>query len=309
MTTAASANVHPGVLRRLTFVARDIKLSHSVFALPFALLAMFLAAGSQARLPRASDVGLIVLCMVFARTLAMAVNRWADARLDANNPRTQGRAIPAGRVSRPFMLGVAIVSGVFFIASASGFYFLSGNVWPVVLAPVVLAYLAGYSFTKRFTFFCHLVLGTALAISPLATTIAIEPRYLAAAAPWLLFANVACWVAGFDIIYALQDVKVDRAEGLFSLPAKLGETPALWVSRLLHAGSAATLILLAVMSPQLNGAFLAAAALTVALLAAEHGLVWGNRVQHMKVAFGTINGLISLMLGGAGIVDVVRHLH
>ena len=309
MTTAASSKSDVNLLNRLLAVARDIKLSHSVFALPFSLLAMCLAAGSQNRLPSAAEVGLIVLCMVFARTVAMAINRWADAKLDAKNPRTQSRAIPAGRVSRPFVLGVAITCALLFIASTGGFYLLIANPWPIILSPLVLAYLALYSFTKRFTFFCHLVLGTALAISPVAATIAIAPGYLTAAAPWLLFANVACWVAGFDIIYALQDVQVDRAQGLFSLPARLGESPALWISRLLHVGAAASLILLGALSTQLSTLFLGAASLTVGLLIAEHALVWGNKLQHLKVAFGTINGIISLMLGAAGIIDAVRHIH
>ncbi len=293
---------------KLRLVARDIKLSHTVFALPFALLAMALAAGSAGRLPTVTQVGLILACMVFARTVAMTVNRWADARFDAANPRTAGRALPSGRLTPRFMLAVAAASGLGFVAAAAGFYLADANPWPLVLSPLVLAYLAGYSFTKRFTSFCHIYLGSALALSPLAAAIAIEPAYLAHPAPWLLAALVAAWVAGFDIIYALQDVDVDRDAGLFSMPSRLGPGPALWISRGLHAAAAAAVITLAVVSPQLNALFAAAAAVTVALLVLEHALVWGSRQRHLHVAFFTLNGVISLLLGAAGIVDAVLRI-
>ena len=303
-TTPASATL----AQRVTAVARDIKLAHSAFALPFALLATFLAAGSAGALPSAATLGLIILCMFTARTVAMAVNRWADARMDAANPRTARRAIPSGLVTPRFVLGTALASAAAFVAATAGFYLIDANPWPLMLSPLVLAYLAAYSFTKRITWLCHLFLGGALALSPLAAAIAVEPAHLARAAPYLLFAVVLCWVAGFDVIYALQDVTFDRAHAVFSMPAHLGVERALWISRALHAIVVGGLVALVWLSPQLSVAFAAAVAITAALLALEHTLVWRSSTNHMHAAFFTINGIISLLLGAAGIADVLLAL-
>ena len=204
----------------------------------------------------------------------MTVNRLADARFDAVNPRTAGRAIPAGRASRQAAVWVIAGSAAVFVWSACGFGWARGNWWPAVLSPAVLAIVAGYSFTKRFTAMCHVVLGVALGLSPLAAALAIEPGYLREPAPWLLAGFVAGWVAGFDVIYALADVKVDRALGLHSLPSWLGADGALWVSRGLHAAAAALLVACAVTSPLLGSLFLGATVLVVGLLVVEHALVW-----------------------------------
>ncbi|MCE9589667.1 MAG: putative 4-hydroxybenzoate polyprenyltransferase [Planctomycetes bacterium] len=289
-------------------LARDIKLSHSIFALPFALLATFLAAAHGGGLPGWDSVVLIVACMVLARTFAMSVNRWADARIDRENPRTAGRAIPAGRVSASFVLTAAIVCAAGTVVAASGFWVIHDNPWPVIASPLVLGWLALYSFTKRFTWFCHLVLGVALALSPLAATLAITPEFLASKEPYLLALMVACWVAGFDVIYALQDVEMDRKQGLHSMPSRLGVEPALWVSRLLHAGSLAALVVLARTSPHLHILFAVGVGLVAALLVLEHALVWGSKTHRINMAFFTVNGVISLLLGGLGIIDVIRSL-
>jgi 4-hydroxybenzoate polyprenyltransferase len=290
---------------KLSAVAGDIKLSHTVFAMPFALLAAFLSAGSADRLPGWDEFVLIVLCMFLARTAAMTINRLADADLDASNPRTAGRALPSGRLDQRFVLVTAVVCSTAFIAAAGGFWLLRSNPWPVILSPGVLAYLGGYSYSKRFTWLCHVYLGTALALSPVAAAIAIEPGYLGCAEPWLLAGMVACWVGGFDVIYALQDVKHDRSLGLYSMPAKLGVARALGVSRGLHVIAAACLLMLWRVSPLLGVGFLAASVLTVALLILEHALVWRSRTHHINAAFLTVNGVISLLLGSAGIVEVV----
>lgn len=302
--TAASLNP----LSRVSLLARDIKLSHSVFALPFALLATFLAAAQERRPPTPAELALIVLCMVFARTWAMSINRWADAGLDAVNPRTARRAIPSGRLSRGFVLTSAIACGFALCATASGFYFLKQNPWPLACSPLVLIWLALYSFTKRFTWLCHLFLGTALALSPLAAALAVNPAYLARPEPYLLAIVVTCWVAGFDVIYALQDVEVDCGAGLFSMPSRLGIEPALWISRLLHAASVACLVLLLDRSEPLGTAFLIGVAIVAALLILEHALVWNSKTHHINMAFLTVNGVISLMLGALGIVDVIRYV-
>ena len=308
----------PGFAGRLLAVASDIKLSHSVFALPFAVLALFLAAAAPApgsvsgnTLPGWEQVALIVLCMILARTVAMAVNRWADAALDAQNPRTAQRAIPAGRVPAPFMLNVAIFCALGFIAATGGFWVLYDNFWPVALSPVVLVYLAGYSWTKRVTWLCHLYLGVALALSPIAATIAIQPAVLGSPAGvpiWLLSVMVATWVAGFDVLYALQDVAIDRAQGLWSVPSRLGVARALWIARGLHLAAATALAGVALTSDRLGLAFALAAGATVALLAVEHLIVALGGTRRVPLVFLTINGFISLLLGAAGVFDVTMSL-
>ncbi len=294
----------------LALLATDIKLSHTVFALPFALLGMGLGCGWAQRWPGPSEVGLIVLCMVLARTFAMCVNRLVDAKIDALNPRTQRRALADGRVSRRFAGAAITITGAGFVAATAGFWLLHGNVWPAALSLPVLGVLAGYSFAKRFTWLCHVLLGLALGLSPLAAALAIEPGYLAWDAsqgvPWLIAGMVMCWVAGFDVIYALQDVGVDRELGLFSMPASLGVARALWISRGLHAGALGCLVAAWGVSPQLGIVFGIAVGLTAALLVLEHGLVWRSRTNHIHMAFFTVNGIISLLLGAAGLWDVAR---
>jgi len=294
------------LLARCAAVAADIKLAHTLFALPFALLATFLAAteAGNGRLPSAAELALVLFCMVAGRTLAMAMNRWADAELDAQNPRTSGRAVPAGRVSARFMLGAAVASGFGLLGGAAAFWPLAGNPWPLAASPLVLAWLTLYSFTKRFTWSCHLVLGVALALSPLAAGLALEPAWLAAPAPWLLAGMVSSWVAGFDILYALQDIDFDRERGLFSLPAHFGLRPALWASRLLHVLAWAALLTLALTSPALGPAFTLATGVVGGLLLLEHGLVAGGRTHRLHVAFFTVNGLISLLLGAVGVWEI-----
>ena len=294
-----------GLPEKLLAVARDIKLSHTVFALPFALLATFVSAGWAGRLPGSDEFLLIVVCMFLARTVAMTVNRLADAELDASNPRTAGRALPSGRLGTVFMRTTAWLCALLFVLAADGFYLLHGNLWPIILAPFVLLYLAAYSYTKRFTWLCHLYLGTALALSPIAAAIAIEPGWLATPAPWLLAGMVTCWVGGFDVIYALQDVDHDRSLGLYSMPVKLGVGRALWISRGLHLIAAGCLLLFWVLSPKLGMGFLIAAVLAAALLVLEHVLVWRSATHPINVAFLTVNGLISLLLGASGIFEVI----
>jgi 4-hydroxybenzoate polyprenyltransferase len=295
----------PSIAQQLGAVARDIKLSHTVFALPFALLATFLAAGFIDRSPTLIEFVLILLCMFFARTFAMAFNRLSDALIDAQNERTQGRALPSGRVRWDTMLWVVLVCAVAFIACAALFYAVMHNALPVLLSLPVLAVLAGYSYTKRFTWMCHVFLGLALSISPVAAAIAIEPGYLSQPAVWLLALMVLTWVAGFDVLYALQDTEVDRELGLHSIPSRLGVGNALMISRGLHLVSIAALLAVAWFSTQLSVLFWIAASVTCALLLFEHALVWGGKTKQLNMAFFIVNGVISMMLGAAGIADVI----
>jgi 4-hydroxybenzoate polyprenyltransferase len=297
---------------RVRAAAADIRLAHSVFALPFALLGAFLARPRGAPWPAfGRQAAVVVLCMVFARTWAMLINRWADREIDARNPRTAGRAIPAGRLPAPQALRMALAAGGLFIAATSLFWFADRNPWPVALAVPVLAWIGLYSYTKRFTALCHLVLGAALAASPLAAAIAVNPAALwggaaerSAALP-LLAGMVLLWVAGFDIIYALQDVEVDRREGLSSLPARLGPARAAWVSRLFHAGAFALLALAARAEPRFGPVFGLSVALVGGLLIAEHVVLARRGLAGLDMAFFTLNGVVSCVLGAAGIVDLV----
>lgn len=300
------------MLTPLLRISKDIKLSHSVFAMPFAILGAFLAthhrAGATAgasKWPTWLELFLVIACMVFARTFAMCVNRFADADIDAQNPRTAARAVPSGAVSRAMMGTVGMLSAGGFIAGCAGFL-IWHNPWPIALSLPVLALLGAYSYAKRFTWACHLLLGLTLAISPCAAAIALDPRTLLTPAPWLLCGMVWSWVAGFDILYALQDVESDREHGVFSIPANLGETPALWISRLLHLGAAGFLAALVLAGKPLGPAFALAAAGACALLALEHILVALDAKKHLPMAFFTLNGIISLILGAAGVWDLLR---
>ncbi len=283
--------------------ARDIKISHTLFALPWALLATFLAARPLPHhLPYAGQIGLILLCMVTARTVAMAMNRLLDARLDALNPRTQGRAIPAGRLSRGFVGGMIALCGAGFVAGTLGFWFFYANPWPPILALPVLAFLSAYPLLKRFTRLCHYYLGVALALAPLCAWLAI--RGTVDWPPLIMFAAVLSWTAGFDILYACQDYDSDRQTGVFSVPAKVGIHRALWIARLTHVVSAAMIVLLGVASPVLGTLYFIGAALAVLLLIIEHRLVKPTDLSKLNLAFFTLNGVLSVLLATLGILDI-----
>jgi 4-hydroxybenzoate polyprenyltransferase len=287
---------------RFTLFARDIKISHTIFAMPWALLATFLAAGGS---PRWLQLALIVLCMIFARTVAMSSNRLLDAELDAKNSRTAGRAIPSGKLSRNFYIAILAACGLAFIASTSVFWFIYRNPWPIALAIPVLLFLAAYPLLKRFTRFCHYYLGAALALAPICAWLAISAHL--AIEPFFMFFAVLLWTAGFDIIYACQDYQSDLQTGVFSIPAKIGIPRALWIARFTHAGSFAAMILLGWYSPQLRTLYFIGVAAAGALLIVEHSLVKPNDLSKVGLAFFTMNGIISVLVGSLGIADVLLH--
>ena len=291
-------------------IAADIKIAHSVFALPFALLASFMAArGDVATIDWGRFGGqlvLIVLAMVFARTVAMLANRLLDREIDGRNPRTAGRALPAGRLSTRRAMGVLLIGVALFMGVCVAFGILYDNWWPAILGPPVLAWISAYALLKRFTALCHLYLGSSLALSPLAAAIAIQPEAIAhQPALWLLAGMVLCWVAGFDVIYALQDLDIDRAEGLHSMPATLGTRGALWVSRLLHMIAAGCLVTTWWVDTRFQWLFAVGTIIVIALLLYEHATVskWGT--TKIALAFFTLNGVISCVLGALGIADVL----
>jgi 4-hydroxybenzoate polyprenyltransferase len=284
---------------RFTLLAQDIKISHTVFAMPWAVLSTFLAAGGS---PRLGQLLLILACMVTARTVAMASNRLLDAGLDKLNPRTARRAIPSGALSRTFYSLVLIGCAAMFIAATAGFWFVYANAWPLVLCLPVLLFLSAYPLLKRFTRLCHYYLGAALALAPVCAWVAIAGSI--APPPLWMAAAVMCWTAGFDIIYACQDYESDRATGVFSVPAKLGVARALGVARLTHAVCVAMLVMLGLSSPALGTLYWIGVGIAVLLLVVEHAIVKPHDLSKVVLAFFTINGVISLLLGALGVIDV-----
>ncbi len=282
-----------------------VKLSHSIFALPFALMASFLAGRSipGRGWPYLGQLGLVVICMVAARSVAMTFNRIVDVQFDAGNPRTAGRPLPAGKLSLRAAWIMLALSGVTFGFGCLGFYMFYGNAWPILLSGPILLYLCGYSFTKRFTRWSHYYLGSAIALSPVAAWLAVDPQSLGLSA-WLMMATLTCWIAGFDIIYACQDIDVDRREGLHSLPARLGPGGALWVARLSHGLVVCGLVAVGV-TARLSIIYAVGVMLVAALLVVENLLVRPGDYSRVNVAFFTLNGIVSVVLAAAAIVDVL----
>jgi 4-hydroxybenzoate polyprenyltransferase len=302
-----------GLVRTARLVAADIKLAHSVFALPFALLGAVLAwvaaasAGTERTTGRLlTELLLVVVCMVSARTWAMVVNRLADRSIDARNPRTASRVFAAGQLSGRLGVGVLVACGLVFIASCAMFWVVAANPWPVLLSLPVLGWIALYSFTKRFTWLCHIFLGGALAVSPLAAALAIEPASLLnTPALWWIACMVLLWVAGFDVIYALQDLDFDRAHGLRSMPARFGWRGSIWISRLLHALSWAALLMAWRFEPVLGWIMGVGVGITGAVLIFEHAVLARRGRAGIPMAFFTLNGVLSVVLGVLGICDAL----
>ncbi|MGH9589570.1 MAG: UbiA-like polyprenyltransferase [Terracidiphilus sp.] len=261
-----------------------IKWEHSVFALPFALIGAMLAADG---VPRPMQILWIIVCMVSARSAAMAFNRWADADLDAANPRTRNRAIPAGLLSRQFVLGFTVLAALIFIWAAAEL-----NRLALYLSPAVLVVLLGYSYTKRFTRWSHLVLGLALGLAPAAAWIAVrgnlDPRIL------VLTASVTLWVGGFDVLYACEDYDHDVAAGLRSLPQTVGVPAAFWFARIMHITMLGLLIWFGLLFQFEWAGWLGVTAVAV-LLGYEHAIVSPRNLRRLNAAFFTMNGVIAMV--------------
>lgn len=270
-----------------------VKFSHTIFAMPFALLSFTFAVKSlPEELQSLWWVLLFVqvlLCMVFARNVAMGFNRWADRFIDADNPRTAQREIPAGKVSPKQAIWFVVVNAAWFIFVAATINPLCG--W---LSPVALAVVMFYSYCKRFTSLAHLVLGLSLGIAPVGATIAvlgeITPESI------VLALGVMCWSAGFDIIYALQDAEFDRERGLRSIPSRFSARTSLIISAMLHIVSISFIVLYTTYQPQSLLAWLGCALFTL-IVASEHILVTPTKQRNIGIAFGTFNALASVAYG------------
>ncbi|MGA2653746.1 MAG: UbiA-like polyprenyltransferase [Terracidiphilus sp.] len=274
----------PGIWSKTRTTLEMIKWEHSIFALPFALTAALLAARG---LPALRTLGWILVAMVAARSSAMAFNRWADAKIDAANPRTRSRAIPAGLLSPQFVFGFTCIASLIFVLAAAQL-----NRLTLYLSPLALLVLLGYSYLKRFTRWSHLGLGLALGLAPSAAWIAVrgslDPRIL------VLTAAVTLWAGGFDVLYACQDFEHDRTAGLHSLPQAIGIPAAFWAARALHLSMLVLLVWFGLLFHflALGWAGITAVAL---LLAYEHSIVSPRDLRRLNAAFFTMNGVIAMV--------------
>jgi 4-hydroxybenzoate polyprenyltransferase len=274
------------VIKNTRLTLEMIKIEHTLFALPFAFLGAVLAANG---LPSPRQILWIVVAMVGARSTAMAFNRIADRNLDARNPRTATRALPAGLLSVGFVWAFTIISAAIFLLAAAML-----NRLTLLLAPVALASVLLYSLTKRWTQFSHIVLGWCLSIAPTGAWIAVRGE-IGSAIPLLLSLVVLLWTAGFDVLYACQDYDFDRREGLRSIPARAGIARALWIARALHVGAFLALVWLYAITGLGSLAFAGVIA-TGALLAYQHRLVRADDLGRLNAAFFTTNAFVSVIL-------------
>jgi 4-hydroxybenzoate polyprenyltransferase len=285
--------VNSGFMPRIRIFLEMIKFSHTVFALPFALTGAVLAARG---IPSWQQIFWILMAMVGARTTAMGLNRVVDAEIDARNPRTSGRAIPAGLLGKGTVLGFIILAVLLMTYAAARL-----NPLCLKLAPVALFFLLLYSYCKRFTSLAHVVLGLCLGAAPVGGWIAI--RGTVELPVVLLGFAVLFWVAGFDILYALQDLEFDRSEGLHSIPVRLGVTRSLWLARLFSFLMIVLMVAVYLLLP-VGKYFLAGVIASAILLAYEHWLLRGGDLSRLDMAFFTMNGYISIIIFLGTLIDI-----
>jgi 4-hydroxybenzoate polyprenyltransferase len=274
-----------------------VKFSHTIFAMPFALMAFVFALKTTDTQFSWILLLQIVGCMVFARNVAMGFNRWTDWKIDRDNPRTASREIPAGKISPKSAIIFVIINALLFIAVSS-----SINLLTAILSPVALAVVMFYSYCKRFTSLAHIVLGLSLGIAPSAAYIATTGTLTFA--PCLISLLVLTWCGGFDIIYALQDLDFDRQNGLHSIPVRFGVKGALYISIALHVISIASLILFSLYCPQ-GWLLWIGEALFCGCIILEHILVTPTHQRSIGIAFGTLNGIASLTLATFTILQLI----
>jgi len=283
------------VVHKVSATFEMIKVQHSLFALPWAFVAAFYAAGG---LPPWGKLGWVLLAMVAARCAAMAFNRAVDARIDADNPRTKMRAIPAGRLGVPFTLAFAVVMvGLLLLAAAML------NPLCLKLSPIALVVTLGYSFTKRFTALCHFVLGLSLAAAPIGAWLAIAPDRAGAPLPYLLGAAVMFWIAGADILYACEDFDFDRSRRLHSVPAAVGIKNALVLSILCHVVAMGALVA-AGLAAHLGLYYFGAVGAIALLLVYEHAILKPEDLRRVNQAFFHVNAVVSAVILAGALLDL-----
>ncbi|WP_111599008.1 UbiA-like polyprenyltransferase [Chitinophaga skermanii] len=273
-----------------------VKFSHTIFAMPFAMIGFFMAVLKTGHSFHWLTLVLVVLCMVFARSAAMAFNRWLDVEFDKRNPRTAKREIPAGIITPRNALFFIIVNCVLFMATT---YFI--NPICFFLSPIALIVVLGYSYTKRFTALCHMVLGVGLSLAPIGAYLAVTGEF--ALLPVLVSVLVLCWVSGFDIIYALQDEEFDKSQQLHSVPTWLGKAGALRFSEGLHIVAGIVVISIGFLG-HFSWLFWMGAAVFIAMLIAQHRLVKPNDLSKVNIAFMTTNGIASVVFAVFAIADM-----
>ncbi len=273
-----------------------VLFAHTIFAMPFAIIGYFLAVTTTDHPFSWTGLLAVVLCMVFARNSAMAFNRYLDREFDAKNPRTAVRDIPAGRIEAKNVLTFTIINCLLFVATT---FFI--NRLCFFLSPVALAVVLGYSYTKRFTPLCHLILGLGLGLAPLGAYLSVTGEF--AVIPVFFSLAVICWVSGFDIIYALQDDQFDRQQQLYSIPVLLGRKRALLVSSLLHVASV-VFITAPFFTAHLGGFYAAGIVFFIGLLIYQHRLVKPDDLSKVGLAFGTTNGIASVVFAIFFLLDI-----
>ena len=292
MTTSRAARPAQG-LALVPALLGLVRFAHTVFALPFALAGAFMA---RMEVPRVALMGWILLAMAGARSLAMALNRLIDAEIDARNPRTAGRELPAGRLTRVQVAWFCAVSLAALLVAVAQLPQITWYLWPIPVALFVL-----YPYAKRVTWACHLLLGVTIGIAPIGGWLAVTGEF--ALAPVLMWLAVATWIAGFDVIYALLDLEFDRAHGIHSIPARFGQARALVITRCLHV---ATVLLLAAagVAAGAGPVYQAGVAVCAAVLAYENVLVAKGGEDRLKAAFGVANGVLSIVYFGFVVLAV-----
>jgi 4-hydroxybenzoate polyprenyltransferase len=274
-----------------------IKFSHTVFALPFAIVGFLLGVQAKNAWPGWDIFGFVLLCMVFARTAAMAFNRFIDRKFDSRNARTATREIPRGIIRPNAALAFVVLNAILFMASSYAI-----NLLCFALSPVALLVILGYSLTKRFTSLCHIVLGLGLSLAPIGAYLAVTGVF--DVIPVLFSGIVLTWTAGFDIIYAMQDEEFDRSESLFSIPVALGKKNALRLSELLHVFTG-ILFLTAGYLMQPGIAFWIGAVVFLGMLIYQHRIVSPNDLSRVNLAFGTTNGIASVVFGVSYCIEFI----
>lgn len=275
-----------------------VTFSHTIFAMPFAFIGFFLAVNTTNHSFSWFKLLLMILCMVFARNAAMAFNRYLDRDIDAKNPRTKVRDIPAGRISATNAFIFTIANCLLFIATT---WFI--NILCFWLSPIALLVILGYSATKRFTALCHLVLGLGLSLAPIGAYLVVTGEF--ALLPILFSLAVLCWVSGFDIIYALQDEEFDRGEKLHSIPSYFGRTKALWISNILHVFSALFVIApIFIAADNFAWPYYLGLIIFISMLIYQHQLVKPNDLSRVNFAFMTTNGIASVAFAICFLFDI-----